>query len=251
MRVLLSFILSLIILTSCEKEPEMVNLIAIQKEFNVSIHAATSSTGIVPAIKISSINSIGCQKDDLDIALFKTDTKLSFKINGLLNNTECEDNKVVIENITSFDSDRTNYGVEIWLKDVIMNPGVFKTDGSTYDLRLDTEHGLTVLKKRIKVLPSNRVWGHMAINGDVEESKFFNFLKSITEDPNLDSGDYGLFSINEDDIIFSQEYEFQGDNQAFIFRVDDLETFKSALQEYTENETAPEFTIYSSFGEIF
>ena len=89
MRLHFQYILIILFLVSCSKDPQEINIYDIPDEFRIDLHQAPSEVGTQPSIKVTTIKTQPCENDEINAILSKDNNALFVEIRDIIKSQNC------------------------------------------------------------------------------------------------------------------------------------------------------------------
>lgn len=250
----LVFIFIVTALIGCSKNPQEVNIYSIPDEFKLDLHQAVSSEGSNPAFKISTLKSRSCTNDKIIVTISKIDNKIGIDIleidpaspcNNLIGKVSTDVNAILNPGI---------YSLNIDLKDQIINKGNITVTDQGYHLNLNTNYGLKMGKLDILKIPDGLIWGYIQKTNEsslIGNSLYDQLLTHMTPVTNIDDGDYGLFTLDGEEVNFNNDgYSLNIDKKFLMHLNTSISEIKEIVSRFKDDNPEVEFKICTSRGVI-
>ena len=94
--------------------------------------------------------------------------------------------------------------IDIKIQNIIRNPGKLSISKGSYQLILESTHGISLIQKELKQIPSGTIWGTISYKPEFAATArvFIEDLKKLTKNSLLDDGEYGYFTVQNEIIKF-------------------------------------------------
>jgi len=203
--ILLFFIVSG--LTTCKKEVLEPTIIVanIEREFIIGYVEKFSKTGRLLQFEVSTINNQPCGNYTVKTSWQQSPYLLTLNIDGITKNSACIGNAGIAKGSETAQSlSEGSWPIDIKIQNIIRNPGKLSISKGNYQLILESTHGISLIQKELKQIPSGTIWGTISYKPEYAATArvFIEDLKKLTKNNPLDDGEYGYFSIQNEIIKF-------------------------------------------------
>ncbi len=217
-------ILSLTILSplinGCKKSANDVKIIDIEKEFNIQLWEKLEETGSSLQLVVTTIQQQSCGGTRIDMSSNKIFNNLTVTIKTLIPPPVCTGSmQPARDTLTIGKLDKGEYGLNINLKDVVLNSGTLSVYDNQYNIAMKNEDGITVTLPELMRVPVGTIWGNVSFDS-ANESKYLKFIENmnkIAEPLNVPNGNYGYFIVGTSKIDIKSGFESKKINVRQIF----------------------------------
>jgi hypothetical protein len=194
-------------LTTCKKEVLEPNIIVanIEREFVISYVEKFSKSGRHLQFEVSTIKNQPCGNYTVKTSWQQSPSLLSLNIDGIEKSNACIGNAAIAKGSETAQSlSEGSWPIDIKIQNIIRNPGKLSISKGGYQLILESTHGLSLLQKELKQIPSGTIWGNVSYKPEYAATArvFTEDLKKLTKNNLLNDGEYGYFSIQNEIIKF-------------------------------------------------
>jgi hypothetical protein len=194
-------------LTTCKKEVLEPTIIVanIEREFVISYVEKFSKSGRLLQFEVSTIKNQPCGNYTVKTSWQQSPSLLSLNIDGISKNSDCIGNASIAKGSETAQSlSEGSWPIDIKIQNIIRNPGKLSISKGNYQLILESTHGISLIQKELKQIPSGTIWGSISYKSEYAATArvFIEDLKKLTKNNILDDGEYGYFSIQNEIIKF-------------------------------------------------
>lgn len=194
-------------LTTCKKETLEPTIIVanIEREFVIGYVEKFSKTGRLLQFEVSTINNQPCGNYMVKTSWQQSPSLLTLNIDGITKNSTCIGNAAIAKGSETAQSlTEGSWPIDIKIQNIIRNPGKLSISKGSYQLILESTHGISLIQKDLKQIPSGTIWGFISYKPEYAATArvFIEDLKKLTKNNLLDDGEYGYFSIQNEVIKF-------------------------------------------------
>lgn len=194
-------------LTTCKKEVLEPTIIVanIEREFVIGYVEKFSKSGRRLQFEVSTIKNQPCGNYKVKTSWQQSPSLLSFNIDGIEKNDACIGNAAIAKGSETAQSlSEGIWPIDIKIQNIIRNPGKLTLSKGSYQLILESTHGLSLIQKELKQIPSGTIWGTISYKPEYAATArvFVEDLKKLTKINILEDGEYGHFSIQNEIIKF-------------------------------------------------
>ena len=194
-------------LTTCKKEVLEPTIIVanIEREFVIGYVEKFSKSGRHLQFEVSTIKNQPCGNYTVKTSWQQSPSLLSLNIDGIEKNNVCIGNAATAKGAETAQSlSEGSWSIDIKIQNIIRNPGRLIISKGSYQLILESTHGLSLIQKELKQIPSGTIWGTITYKPEYAATArvFIEDLKKLTKNNLLDDGEYGYFSIQNEIIKF-------------------------------------------------
>jgi hypothetical protein len=194
-------------LTTCKKEVLEPTIIVanIEREFVIGYVEKFSKSGRHLQFEVSTIKNQPCGNYTVKTSWQQSPSLLSLNIDGIEKNNVCIGNAATAKGAETAQSlSEGSWSIDIKIQNIIRNPGKLIISKGSYQLILESTHGLSLIQKELKQIPSGTIWGTITYKPEYAATArvFIEDLKKLTKNNLLDDGEYGYFSIQNEIIKF-------------------------------------------------
>ena len=183
-------------LTTCKKEVLEPTIIVanIEREFVIGYVEKFSKSGRLLQFEVSTIKNQPCGNYTVKTSWQQSPSLLSLNIYGIAKNSDCIGNAAIAKGSETAQSlSEGSWPIDIKIQNIIRNPGKLSISKGSYQLILESTHGISLIQKELKQIPSGTIWGTISYIED---------LKKLTKNSLLDDGEYGYFTVQNEIIKF-------------------------------------------------
>jgi len=92
--------------------------------------------------------------------------------------------------------------LDILLQYLIRNPGKLVVQKGTYQLQMESTHGISLLQRELRQIPSGTLWGYVAYRPELAATarNFSEEFRKLSKSPSLEDGDYGYFTLSNNTV---------------------------------------------------
>ena len=194
-------------LTTCKKEVLEPTIIVanIEREFVIGYVEKFSKTGRLLQFEVSTINNQPCGNYTVKTSWQQSPSVLTLNIDGITKNSTCIGNAAIAKGSeTAQNLSEGSWPIDINIQRIIRNPGKLFISKGTYQLILESTHGISLIQKELKQIPTGTIWGTISYKPEYAATArvFIEDLKKLTRNNLLDDGEYGYFSVQNEIIKF-------------------------------------------------
>lgn len=194
-------------LTTCKKEVLEPTIIVanIEREFVISYVEKFSKSGRHLQFEVSTIKNQPCGNYTVKTSWQQSPSLLSLNIDGIEKSNACIGNAAIAKGSETAQSlSEGSWPIDIKIQNIIRNPGKLSISKGGYQLILESTHGLSLIQKELKQIPSGTIWGTISYKPEYAATArvFIEDLKKLTKNNPLNDGEYGYFSIQNEIIKF-------------------------------------------------
>lgn len=194
-------------LTTCKKEVLEPNIIVanIEREFVISYVEKFSKSGRHLQFEVNTIKNQPCGNYTIKTSWQQSPSLLSLNIDGIEKSNACIGNAAIAKGSETAQSlSEGSWPIDIKIQNIIRNPGKLSISKGGYQLILESTHGLSLIQKELKQIPSGTIWGNVSYKPEYAATArvFTEDLKKLTKNNLLNDGEYGYFSIQNEIIKF-------------------------------------------------
>jgi len=194
-------------LTTCKKEVLEPTIIVanIEREFVIGYVEKFSKTGRLLQFEVSTINNQPCGNYTVKTSWQQSPSLLTLNIDGITKNSTCIGNAAIAKGSeTAQNLSEGSWPIDINIQRIIRNPGKLFISKGTYQLILESTHGISLIQKELKQIPTGTIWGTISYKPEYAATArvFIEDLKKLTRNNLLDDGEYGYFSVQNEIIKF-------------------------------------------------
>lgn len=194
-------------LTTCKKEVLEPTIIVanIEREFVIGYVEKFSKSGRHLQFEVSTIKNQPCGNYIVKTSWQQSPSLLSLNIDGISKNSDCIGNAATAKGSETAQSlSEGSWPIDIKIQNIIRNPGKLIISKGSYQLILESTHGLSLIQKELKQIPSGTIWGAISYKPEYAATArvFIEDLKKLTKNNLLEDGEYGYFSIQNEIIRF-------------------------------------------------
>ena len=252
---LLALTSCILFLTSCKKEDPVV-VINVADEFNVNLIEFLTPDENQLALQLTTIENQPCQNTEIfsTIAILPNSVKIA--IQEIHEPDACIQGDVQIHSIIPFPAPENSMNIKLELANAIVNNGQITFSDDQYALEFETQDGIKVERKLLNKVPKGILWGYIGTNNiQIVSSfeQFITYLNGVSTNPSLQSGDYGHYAINTDQVIESINDDRILDHENLFLRKLDipLQELKVKVAEFrTQYGTDLMIKIMTADGEV-
>lgn len=196
-------------LTTCKKESLEPSIIIanIEREFAISYVEKFSKAGRHLQFEVSTLKEQSCGNFYVKTDWFQTSSLLKLNISGIEKNGVCSGDAAIAKGMVETEIfPEGSWPIDIYIQNIIRNPGRLIVQKNTYQLLLESTHGITLTQKDLQKIPKGTLWGFIAYKPEFAATAriFLEELKKITKNNQLSDGDYGYFNIQNEEIKFKE-----------------------------------------------
>ena len=194
-------------LTTCKKEVLEPTIIVanIEREFVIVYVEKFSKTGRLLQFEVSTINNQPCGNYTVKTSWQQSPSLLTLNIDGITKNSTCIGNAAIAKGSeTAQTLSEGSWPIDINIQRIIRNPGKLFISKGTYQLILESTHGISLIQKELKQIPTGTIWGTISYKPEYAATArvFIEDLKKLTRNNLLDDGEYGYFTVQNEIIKF-------------------------------------------------
>ena len=193
----------LVLMTGCDFQETSVDPIVIPNidtEFSIRMYEKLGQNGRDLYFDLASIVETNCLNGTVSYSLINQDENLDLSIKKIVDPLDCS---VGIGHYHSdvslgaLDAGKV-YNLTVRLQDVIENHGFLSVDDEKYTINLNTLYGLEIPNTTLYKIPSDLVWGYIAIshlNQREAADAFLAHILTYGTPKLLKEGNYGHFDV--------------------------------------------------------
>lgn len=194
-------------LTTCKKEVLEPTIIVanIEREFVIGYVEKFSKSGRRLQFEVSTIKNQPCGNYTVKTSWQQSPSLLSFNIDGIEKSDTCIGNAAIAKGSETAQSlSEGIWPIEIKIQNIIRNPGKLTLSKGIYQLILESTHGISLIQKELKQIPSGTIWGTVSYKPEYAATArvFIEDLKKLTKINLLEDGEYGHFSVQNEIVKF-------------------------------------------------
>ena len=194
-------------LTTCKKEVLEPTIIVanIEREFVIGYVEKFSKSGRLLQFEVSTIKNQPCGNYTVKTSWQQSPSLLSLNIDGIAKNSDCIGNAAIAKGSETAQSlSEGSWPIDIKIQNIIRNPGKLSISKGSYQLILESTHGISLIQKELKQIPSGTIWGTISYKPEFAATArvFIEDLKKLTKNSLLDDGEYGYFTVQNEIIKF-------------------------------------------------
>jgi len=239
---------------SCKDDPTEDNVnISVMDEFNISMWENLNNNSRSFQLNIETIGAEFCEN-----TLIETTNSTENGFIGLVINDIPKDScdSPIFPATSKFEIgllSNGTYPLYISLKEVIYNYGNLRVEEDYFELNMNNLDGISVPEKKLFKVPENMIWGFVAFENASASTVYDEFLNELTNvaiSKNFQSGYYGYFSIEDNELTILNQNISHDNHQSFglDFSGNNAEII-DLLDTYRNNYPDLEFKIFTSKGE--
>jgi hypothetical protein len=196
-------------ITTCKKESLEPTIIVanIEREFSISYVEKFSKTGRHLQFDISTLKEQPCGNYYVKTDWLQSASLLKLNISGIEKNGVCSGNAAIAKGVAiSEPFPEGSWPIDVYIQNIIRNPGKLIIQKNSYQLLLESSHGITLVQKDLQKIPTGTIWGHIAYKPEYAATArvFLEELKKLTRNNLLADGEYGYFNIQNEEIKFKE-----------------------------------------------
>jgi len=257
-RISVIFCIVCIFLVSCSlfRDPDSEVVIDIEKEFYLEMFEDLNENFRNFAFKIETIKEQNCLNSEIVVSSYMSSQNILIQIFDINDPSDCvPGNAPASKLVYSQVAEGKDYDVQITLGDAIENTGILKVFSDKYLFNLSSEHGFELKDNILWRIPEYLIWGFAGCDNPSLESRAKQFntdLESISEEIELEKGNFGFFTVLESGLLEFKEVPSPSFYQPFYFYFSgDPQLYKDLVDTYRSEypDLAIEIRIYT--GEIY
>ncbi|MEL6865326.1 MAG: hypothetical protein AAFP19_12950 [Bacteroidota bacterium] len=247
-----------LLISSCRKDSadSPIFEINIEDEFSIDLWEELREESRQFRFDIQTIEAKECDNYELEYDVLQADNRIDLTINNLVLNEGCNPNTSQINTEVPLGSLQSGtYFLQINLREEIINKGRLEISSDQYQLEMDSDHGIQVLREELFRVRPNSIWGYVAYSDSREQEnaeQFIRDLGTISESHESPEGYYGYFTIDKEDQInlhldIEPNYE-----QTFLYRYENDEAILiELLDQYRQtNGDKLEIKVFTASGAV-
>ena len=161
--------------------------------------------------------------------IFLSESKIQLYLNEIVLEGECISGNQKISEIISLPTTVAAFPIEIQLKDIIANNGLLKQVDDELSIELQKFDGLKITRTSVKRIEKQMIWGSFNSELQVAVETVQSYLNGLSQENTHESGDYGYFYIDHNDLIHLSSESYGND---FLISTD--ESFKEIQNRIAE-----------------
>lgn len=194
-------------LTTCKKEVLEPTIIVanIEREFVIGYVEKFSKSGRLLQFEVSTIKNQPCGNYTVKTSWQQSPSLLSLNIDGIAKNSDCVGNAAIAKGSETAESlSEGSWPIDIKIQNIIRNPGKLNISKGSYQLILESTHGISLIQKELKQIPTGTIWGTISYKPEYAATArvFIEDLKKLTKNNLLETGEYGYFTVQNEIIKF-------------------------------------------------
>lgn len=194
-------------LTTCKKEVLEPTIIVanIEREFVIGYVEKFSKSGRLLQFEVSTIKNQPCGNYTVKTSWQQSPSLLSLNIDGIAKNSDCVGNAAIAKGSETAQSlSEGSWPIDIKIQNIIRNPGKLNISKGSYQLILESTHGISLIQKELKQIPTGTIWGTISYKPEYAATArvFIEDLKKLTKNNLLETGEYGYFTVQNEIIKF-------------------------------------------------
>lgn len=194
-------------LTTCKKEVLEPTIIVanIEREFVIGYVEKFSKSGRLLQFEVSTIKNQPCGNYTVKTSWQQSPYLLSLNIDGIAKNSDCVGNAAIAKGSETAQSlSEGSWPIDIKIQNIIRNPGKLNISKGSYQLILESTHGISLIQKELKQIPTGTIWGTISYKPEYAATArvFIEDLKKLTKNNLLETGEYGYFTVQNEIIKF-------------------------------------------------
>jgi hypothetical protein len=171
----------------------------VEKEFYIDLWEELRPEGRNFVLVIKTIKEQECLNYHIDYDIERQGLHVRLSINEIIEPEDCNPGQAVAtEKAVAGLLAPRNYDISIDLKNTAFNDGRLTVSGDRYQLDLETEKGIILVREELLRIPDNTIWGYAAYQQTDDEGKADSFLSDlgeIADKPSYLNGYYGYFTL--------------------------------------------------------
>lgn len=196
-------------LTTCKKETLEPTIIVanIEREFVIGYVEKFSKTGRLLQFEVSTTNNQPCGNYTVKTSWQQSPSLLSLNIDGISKSIDCIGNAAVAKGFsTAQNLYEGSWPIDIKIQNIIRNPGKLSISKGSYQLILESTHGISLIQKELKQIPNGSLWGFISYKPEYAATArvFIEDLKKLTKNNLLSDGEYGYFTVQNEVVKFKE-----------------------------------------------
>jgi hypothetical protein len=196
-------------MTTCKKESLEPSIIVanIEREFAVTYVEKFSKTGRHLQFEVSTLKEQPCGNFFVKTDWLQTPSLLKLNISGIEKIGVCSGNAAIAKgDVETEILSEGSWPIDVYIQNIIRNPGKLIIQKNSYQLLLETTHGITITQKDLQKIPNGTLWGYIAYKPEFAATSrvFIEELKKLTKNNVLADGEYGYFNIQNEQIKFKE-----------------------------------------------
>lgn len=256
MRTRLSFLAFLFFLGGCSyfNDPGSELVLNVDNEFEIDIRESLLSDGRELQFYMTAINDVMCEESELILDASKSVNLINIVISEIAMTNGCDVGTSFPSGEVSFNLRNSRYDLMIQVKDHTSQSGFLDVNDTEYTINLDDTKGLILERNNLKRIPEKFMWGHYPSDNAGQSDRVASFLaeNDLVFRPltHLAEGYYSYFSIDRNGNIKFDDLPYSGASKKIAFDNIDLESAKTLITNFKQENPDLKLTMYFSDGTI-
>jgi len=204
---------------------------------------------------LESSEEYNCENYKIDYKITNYNSITNIAINEITEPADCAEGiapAVAALNFANLDNGFHLYRIN--LKNSIINDATLQVTDSKYTFKFENANGIDISNSTLNKMPPLTIWGIIDYENNMSDKStaFLNGLLEIAHEDDFAKGNYGYFSIEEDDAITINNVTTEFENLTpFLFKYNGDETTLQALVEAINQLEDISIQLFTSTGEEF
>jgi len=175
--------------------------INVEDTFSIDLFEALDGADRSFQIKARSIESEECTNAIIGYTLKNSPSLVSVSFNDITTDGACEVGMAPAQSTVELGGiENGTYTMQLNLKEVVFNNGSLVVTDEAFELSMNSENGINLIRSELKRIPQNLVWGYVAYDNTSLNEACNQLLTDATNlmiPSNLTDGYYGYFDLNQ------------------------------------------------------
>lgn len=227
----------------------------IEDEFSIRLWETLSPTGRSLQLQTETLAEEDCLNYEITYQVLRLNNRIRTSINDIIEPDDCLVGKSrPTAKIDLGEVDNGLYEFEVNLNNsTIINTGQMVVNDESYTVEMNSTNGITLVPWQLLRVPEQTVWGYLSADAvDNIASEFMEELNSAATAREFLAGDYGYFTVNDNNVDLPIDTEFTEKYAFLINYTGELSELEALVDRYNVKYGSNlEMKVYTWRGEVF